>query len=236
MNEPASRFDLRPRAALSTIAVAAFVTIFASDLREARAERGERAERIERLEDADGEAAFERRGYEVELGAQTGYLTAPSTDGLNTFGLGFGGRLGVAFSGVYLGASVMSYLGNAQGTLSESSLLAGLELGYGFRIRNVGSGKITIRPQLGVGYAGLSRTDKSVDVVSTASSSSGGGGKTTTVGNVYVEPRLVLTYTNGGYFLGVSAGAIVVPGLTYDANGSVTWTSYGARGEVGLRF
>ena len=79
------------------------------------------------------------------------------------------------------------------------------------------------------------RTDATVDVVSTASGSTGGG-KTTTASNVYVEPRLVVTYANGGYFVGLSAGAMVVPGLTYDSNGSVTWTSYGARAEVGLRF
>jgi hypothetical protein len=206
----------------------AAAALLASDLHEARASRSARAE------DSDGEDSFERRGYEIELGAQAGFLSAPSSDGLNTFGLGFGGRLGVAFSGVYLGVSVIDYLGNAQGTLSESSLLAGAELGYGFRVHGVGGGTITIRPQIGIGYAALARTDASVDVVTTASSSS--GGKTTTVGNVYFEPRLVLMYANGNSFVGVSAGAMVVPGLTYDANGSVTWTSYGARAEVGLRF
>jgi hypothetical protein len=221
------RAPLRGAPILALAASAAFAATLTCEARDAHA-------RSARADDGDAEAAFERRGYEVELGAHAGYLTAPSADGLNSFGLGFGGRLGVSFSGVYIGASVIDYLGNSQGSISESSLLAGTELGYGFRIRGLGNGSITIRPQIGLGYASLMRTDTSVDVVSTASSS--GGGKTTTVGNVYVEPRLVVMYANGGSFVSVSAGALVLPGLTYDSNGSVTWTSYGARAEVGLRF
>jgi hypothetical protein len=186
---------------------------------------------------SEAEAKFEERGYEIELGAKGGYLSAPTPGYVSPFGLGFGGRLGASFSGVYVGVSVVDFLGGSDGTITESSILYGGEIGFGFRIHDVGSGSITIRPQVGVGVVNIERTDASkVDVVTTASGRTATSGQTTTVSNLYLEPGLTLMYASGAHFFALNAGALVVPNLSYDANGSQTWITYGGRAEAGFRF
>ncbi len=186
---------------------------------------------------SDAEARFEERGYEIELGAKAGFLSAPTPGYVSPFGLGFGGRLGASFSGVYVGVSVVDFLGGSDGSIAESAILYGGEIGYGFRIHDVGGGSFTIRPQVGVGVVAIQRTDSSkVDVITTASGRSATSGQTTTVSNLYVEPGLTFMYSNGGHYFALNAGATVVPGLSYDANGAQTWITYGGRAEVGFRF
>lgn len=183
------------------------------------------------------EAQLAERGYEIELGAKAGFVSAPTAGYVTPFGLGFGGRLGASFSGVYVGVSVVDFLGSSDRVVAESSILYGGEIGFGFRIHDVGSGSITIRPQVGVGVVAIERTDSSkVDVITTASGRTATSGQTTRVSNVYVEPGLSLLYARGGHFFAVNAGALVVPGLSYDAYGSQTWITFGARGEAGFRF
>ena len=186
---------------------------------------------------SDAEARFDERGYEIELGVKAGFVSAPTAGYVSPFGLGFGGRLGASFSGVYVGVSVVDFLGGSDGTISEHSILYGGEIGYGCRIHDVGGGSITIRPLVGLGVAALERTDSSkVDIVSTASGRTATSGQTTTVSNLYVEPGLSLLYANGSHFFALHAGALIVPNLSYDANGAQTWVSYAARAEVGFRF
>jgi hypothetical protein len=206
----------RPLASLAFFAACVLATV--SDVRAGEA--------------VSAETKFERRGYEVELGGAGAYVASPTADGLNAFGVGLGGRLGVSFSGVYLGAQVVDYLGNSSGSVSESSLLLGAEVGYGFRVRDVGGGTFTIRPQIGLGYASIARTDTSVDVVTSASSIAG---NTTTSGNLYLEPRLMLVYGVGGFFVAGGAGAMILPGVQYDSQTNVTWTTWGGRFELGFR-
>ena len=80
--------------------------------------------------------AFEQRGgYDVELGARGGYGSAPIRGGNNPFGVALGGRLGFAIGGFYAGVSVVDYLGGNDVDLSDSAVLYGVELGYGFRFR-----------------------------------------------------------------------------------------------------
>jgi hypothetical protein len=187
---------------------------------------------------ADFDAELERRGYELELGAKAGYLSPPTAGYVSPFGVGLGGRLGAVFSGFYVGVSVVDYLGGGEGSISERSLLYGVDVGYGFRLGEAGGGFFVLRPQLGAGGVSVSRTDSSkVDVISTASGTVAGSGQTTTASNLYLEPSLGLTYTNGAHYVAVYGDALVVPNFQYDAmSGAVTWTSYGARLEAGFRF
>jgi hypothetical protein len=186
---------------------------------------------------SEADAKFAERGYEIELGAKAGFVSAPTPGYVSPFGLGFGGRLGASFSGVYVGVSVVDFLGGSDGTITESSILYGGEIGFGFRIHDVGGGSITIRPQVGVGVVNIERTDSSkVDIVTTASGRTATSGQSTTVSNVYLEPGLSFMYASGANFFALNAGALIVPGLSYDANGSQTWISYGGRAEAGFRF
>jgi hypothetical protein len=178
-----------------------------------------------------------------ELAALGRYLTAPIRGGTTPFGAGFGGRAGVAFSGVYLGASVVSHLGGSDaGGVSDRALVYGLEGGYGFRLASSGRAALTLRPLVGIGVVSVTHTDPSlvqVDVVTSASgnTSSSRSSDTTGVNQFYVEPRLAAVFTSGIYLASVAGGVLMVPGIDYygGASGSTTLFSYGLSLELGLR-
>src|ERR1700690_3817341 len=62
---------------------------------------------VEPAPEPNREAATEGSGLDVELAAQASYVTPPIRGGANPFGAGFGGRVGLVYSGFYVGASVV---------------------------------------------------------------------------------------------------------------------------------
>ena len=123
-----------------------------------------------------------------EIGGGVSYLAPPIRGGSNPFGAGFGGRLGFSTSNVYLGVSVIDYLGSQDVDLTTHSLLYGGEVGYGFTVQTGTGVFFTVRPEAGVGGLTLFyttptasslpassatvKTRANVDVVTTASASS----------------------------------------------------------------
>jgi hypothetical protein len=189
---------------------------------------------------------------DFELGGAFAYTTPPIRGGTSPFGTGFGGRAGLAFaSGVYIGLSVIDYLGSKDVDVTDTALLYGLDLGYGFRLADTSEGRLTLRPQIGAGGLTVFRTDPSltassasatgsgrqrVDVVSSASGGGGGRSNVTTVDAFYVQPAITLMYATGPFFLAVEPHVLVVPGITYSGAAPSTWLSYGLQAQAGLRF
>jgi hypothetical protein len=193
-------------------------------------------------------------GIDFELGGAVAYTTPPIRGGTSPFGMGFGGRAGLAFaSGVYVGLSVIDYLGSKDIDVTDTALLYGLDLGYGFRLaETTDGGKLTLRPQVGAGGVTVFRTDPSLNAATTptsgsgrqrvdvVSSASGGGGgsrsNVTTVDAFYVQPAVTLMYATGAFFVALNPNVLVVPGITYSGAAPATWLSYGLQGQGGLRF
>lgn len=186
------------------------------------------------------DAFVQKGGYDVELAARAGYATAPIRGAVNPFGAGFGGRFGLAFGGFYAGISVVDYLGGTDVDLSDSALLYGIELGYGYRRRVFTTGAFTLRLQLGAGNAAVSHADPStrkVDIVSTASGTrSSSTSDTTTVNNVYVEPGVVAMLASGNNFAALSTTVLLIPGISYAEPQPTTWISYVVSAQLGFRF
>lgn len=189
---------------------------------------------------------------DFELGGAFAYTTPPIRGGTSPFGMGFGGRAGLAFSsGIYVGLSVIDYLGSKDVDVTDTALLYGLDLGYGFRLaETTDGGKLTLRPQVGAGGLTVFRTDpslnasttptsgsgrKRVDVVSSASGS-GGSSNVTTVDAFYVQPAVTLMYATGAFFAALNPNVLIVPGITYSGAAPATWLSYGLQAQGGLRF
>ncbi|CAN5923308.1 hypothetical protein BH11MYX4_BH11MYX4_49570 [soil metagenome] len=195
--------------------------------------------------EAAGEAP---RTWDFELGLKAGYTTAPISGGTTPFGAGVGGRAGIAFSGVYLGVSVVDYLGGKDVDVSDAALTYGVEAGYGLRLAESGRVALTLRPQVGLGGVTIFRTDpttaaaastttgrgRGVDVVSSASGSSSSS-NVTTVSAFYIEPGITMMLRTGTFFFAVNGNALVLPAITY-SNASATWVAYGLQGQTGFVF
>lgn len=188
---------------------------------------------------------------DFELGGAFAFTTPPIRGGTSPFGMGFGGRAGLAFaSGVYVGLAVIDYLGSKDIDVTDTALLYGLELGFGFKLADAPDAKLTLRPQVGVGGVTVFRTDPSasaattpsatgrrqVDVVSSASGGGGGRSNVTTVDAFYVQPAITLMYATGAFFMAASPNVLVVPGISYSGAAPSTWLAYGAQAQAGLRF
>lgn len=174
--------------------------------------------------------------YVFELAGTAGYATPPIRGGVNPFGTGLGVRGGFIVSGVYFGASVMSYFGGSDSGASDQALLFGIELGYSLRP----SQYLTLRPKVGFGDTILTHTEPpvpGVDVVTTASSSAGGLGATTQVDNVYVAPGLVAELTYGHWFVAFDVDLLILPGIAYGPAPAdpTTWLSCSVGGQLGFR-
>lgn len=199
-----------------------------------------------------------------EIAGKASYLTPPVRGGTSPFGAGFGGRLGFTMANVYVGASVVDYLGGTDVDAWSHGVLYGGELGYGIRLTSGGGVTLTLRPQIGVGGLTVFRTtptvasttgtnapvrvSTSVDVITTAtggtssgsgtssSSSSSSPTTTTTASNLYVQPSVVLLLSSAVTFVGVNASMLVVPSFAYGENDPTTWVCYALEGQLGLRF
>ena len=158
-----------------------------------------------------------------ELGGRASYLAPPIRGGSNPFGAGFGGRLGFSTSNVYLGVSVIDYLGSQDVDLTTHSLLYGGEVGYGFTVQTGTGVFFTVRPEAGVGGLTLFyttptasslpassatvKTRANVDVVTTASASSSvvsGSSSSSSGGSSSIPDTTTVTVSNVYFQPGVT--------------------------------
>jgi len=191
------------------------------------------------------EGAFDARDektVQVELAAETAYLTPPIRGGATPFGAGFGARIGLDISGFYVGATVLDFLGAKDVDVSYRALFFGAEFGYGFRLPAFGNALWVLRPRLGVGDAAIYYTDPTlpihVDVVTTASGSSSTSTSSDTliVNNVFLQPAVTLELASGGHFVALDGNMLVLPGIAYSGADATTWISYGVQFQIGVRF
>jgi hypothetical protein len=173
----------------------------------------------------------------VELAGQAAYVTPPIRGGTNPFGAGFGARIGLDFSGLYVGVSVMDFLGGKDVDVGYRALFYGLDVGYGVHVPAFGKASWLVRPRLGVGVAAVYYTDPSLaaDVVTSASRSSSAS-DTLTVNNVFLQPGATLELTSGAYFAAVDASVLLLPGIAYGGADPTTWLCYGTQLQLGFRF
>jgi hypothetical protein len=183
-----------------------------------------------------GSAAAEEReesshgGTSFEIGVRGGYASGPIRGAVNPFGGGVGARVGLTFGHVYVGATVLYYLGGSDVGATDRALLFGGELGYAIPLLPT----LTLRPSLGIGDAAVSHSEP-VDVVTSAS---GASSVTTTVHSLYLEPGVTTLLSLGSFLVGLDTGLRVVPGITYGPAPAqtTTWLSYTLAGQIGLRF
>ncbi len=195
---------------------------------------------------------------DVEIAAKTGFATNPVAPNApqapsylvvvvgsplnpNPLRLGVGGRGGVDYLNFYGGIQMTYYFGTtATETLnggsaapavtgekvsaSSHALTYGIEAGYDLMLLHI----VTIRPQIGLGNAtfinsGL-RTSEAAQVVQSESNS-----------DLYLQPGVVALLSLRGWFVGVDANLLFVPGMN-DAYGHDWTTSFALDGQVGIRF
>ena len=160
---------------------------------------------------------------ELEAAARIGAASSPGWIA-NPYALGFGGRAGASFYGFYGGISALYYLGGSGGESGFHTVLVGLEAGYTFKLPH-----LRLRPQVGVGGGTFMQE---------ASDGALNPPITTTVGNVYVEPGLVVLFPVGPIFLGADANALLLPRFTLATPGATarTYASFSAHGQIGVFF
>jgi hypothetical protein len=176
----------------------------------------------------------------LELGVDSAYATPPIHGGTNPFGIGFGGHAGLSIDDFYVGARVVDFLGGTDVDVSYRSLLAGIEVGYDFRVHLPQQWFFAVRPQLGVGDAVVYYTDPALAKVDVVSSASGSSSTTTsdtlTVNSLYLDPGVTATLSSGVVYLSINGSILLLPGIVYGGAEATTWISYGSRVSVGLRF
>ncbi|HEY3817197.1 MAG TPA: hypothetical protein VGL81_08505 [Polyangiaceae bacterium] len=154
---------------------------------------------------------------DLEVAAQAGGGTNPTSEPINPLGVGLGGRAGVALFGFYGGVNVIDYLGGSQtvGTVKDSAhaLLYGVDLGYNLKVSI-----LTIRPLLGLGNFELS-------------TSPGGANPS----YFYLQPGLTALVSLGLVFVGADANLLVLPSVSTPTGNQVE-TAFTLHGQIGLRF
>jgi hypothetical protein len=172
-------------------------------------------------------------GLHLELGGSLSYVTPPIHGGANPFGVGLGGRVGLTWSGVYVGISVVDFLGETDVDITYAAILYGLDVGYGFSVPAWSGAQWVLRPQLTVGDAAVSfsNPNSTADVVTSAS-----GSDTITVNNLFVAPAIRLQLESSAVFAAVEGSILVVPGISYGGAEATTWISYGTGLVLGARF
>jgi hypothetical protein len=174
---------------------------------------------------------------DVELSTRTGYATNPTPGEPNALGFEFGGRLGLAWSNVYGGLSLMYAPGHETYAscagpvinpcttstvgVSAHSLRYGLEAGYDLRLLHW----LTVRPGLGVGVASLFESSPAQIVVNQKLEGLDGSER-----RLYLEPGVSVLFSLGVLILGADANAIWMPGLDRSQ------AAFTTHGQVGLRF
>jgi hypothetical protein len=161
---------------------------------------------------------------DIEIAAKSGVATSPFSTDPTPFGLGIGGRAGIAFLGAYVGASAIYYFGSSRvinaGSAVEfesRSFAYGVEAGYGVKLFD----RVTLRPQLGFGSytLGASFGDQSVNT-----------------GCLYLEPAIVGFVRFNPVLVGLDVGVLVLPGFEpYQVLGS-SYSSVSVHAEFGVMF
>ncbi|MDB4933870.1 MAG: hypothetical protein JWP87_842 [Labilithrix sp.] len=180
------------------------------------------------------------RPQEWEIAGKASYAAPPVRGGTSPFGAGFGGRLGFTVADVYIGASVVDYLGETDVDAWSHGVLYGGEVGYGFRFKAFGGAFLVLRPQVGVGgltvfhttpnttsgssTSGSVRTRANVDVITTATggtSSNSGGSSSGSSGSSSGSAAAATTTTT-------VSNLYVQPGVTLLLKSEVTFVGVNA--------
>lgn len=136
---------------------------------------------------------------------------------------------------MYVGVSVIDYLGGHDVNTSDRALLYGID-----RVRwpVLMRSHVVLRPVVGVGSAAVSHTDPNQAAMDVVTSASGAAASdTTTVHNVYVRPGATLLLDWPFFFVALRAEVLILPGISDGStSASTTWFSYTLGGGAGLRF
>jgi hypothetical protein len=146
--------------------------------------------------------------------------TSPTAYDVNSFGGSVGARFGVAYRGVYVGASLLDTFYGGTGPYPDSSttmFLGGAEVGYGVTLRQ----RWLVRPKLGVG---LSLITSSLQGPTGAELQSGLGAE------LYLEPGFEALLLLGRCFVGLDTGIV----LLFPEQD--TQSALSMRAELGVRF
>jgi hypothetical protein len=166
---------------------------------------------------------------DLEVAAKVGY-------GTDELSVGFGGRAGVSFLGLYGGVSVIDYIGQSRGGFTTHAFLYGGELGYGMRISVV-----TIRPIIGFGDTIFSVSHPAIQGASGSSSEQTDFSIGSPSNSFYLEPGGLIQLNFGHVIFGVDAGCLIFTnGFTNGFNastgeGSLT-EAFTIHGQVGVKF
>lgn len=140
-----------------------------------------------------------------EIGGKASFLSPPIRGGTNPFGPGFGGRLGVSFGGLYVGASVVDYLGGQDVDLSAHAIMYGGELGYGITKSLGGGAGLTLRPSVSAGGLSVMYTTPTSSATTTTSTRTSAGTAST---QVEVQPVDVITTASASRSSGSSSSGL----------------------------
>ncbi len=146
--------------------------------------------------------------------------TSPTAYDVSSFGGSVGARFGVAYRGVYVGASLIDSFYGGTGPYSDSSttlFLGGAEVGYGVTLRE----RWLVRPKLGAGV-GL--------VTSTLQGPTGAELRSALGAEVYVEPGFEALLLLGRCFVGLDTGVVLL------LPAQDTQSALSVRAELGVRF
>jgi hypothetical protein len=178
--------------------------------------------------------------FEAEAAIKMGYgsgVILPASYYRSAEGPGFGVRFGVSYVGVYAGINAGYYAAIPDATYKQQALEIGIEVGYGFRF-----GRLTVRPQLGIGNLTVLRdyaAPLNGPAPSSATITSVGTASGTSESHLYLEPGVVVLVSLGSLvYVGgdVSAFLWVVPHVFDSPVPTIAETSVTAHAQVGVKF
>jgi hypothetical protein len=161
----------------------------------------------------------------AEVALLGGFTTSPAAASptaydVSSFGGSVGARFGVAYRGVYVGASLLDTFYGGAGPYPDSHttmFLGGAEVGYGVTLRD----RWVVRPKLGVGLGIITST---LQGPTGAELQSGLGAE------MYLEPGFEALLLLGRCFVGLDTGVVLLfP--EQDTQSALT-----VKGELGVRF
>jgi hypothetical protein len=206
---------------------------------------------------------------EIEGGGFIGYGTNPSK-GPNPFAVGIGARAGVDVYDLYAGLAITYYFGGSgncgggapnsgegmsslpatycgagigEVSLSQMSVLYGVDLGYTLSIPRVKY--LKIRPLLELGDTEITRSGN----VGASDVTAGALSQYHSVNSFYAQPGLLVFLTVSGFFIGADANLLLVPGVlditgagaNMDGTGNLTtekrtFVAFTTHAQIGFRF
>ncbi len=168
---------------------------------------------------------------DVEVASKVGYGVNPASGTPNPFALGFGARAGVVFSNFYGGLSIVDYVGSGAGTdFTQSALLYGLEAGFDFSVL----GRLTVRPEIGVGDAILTSTYDYYASGNLGVPDSDYASPTSSGHHLYLEPGATVLFSIGNAFVGAGVSVLIIPGTVYGTQ--TNWAAPTVHAQLGIKF